>query len=284
MDLGSAKRKATGERWQLFQGDAFRLLTEMPDECVDGVVTDPPYSSGGMVRGDRMVSTGDKYVGNTNTKRDDFSGDNRDQRSFFAWLTLWLSECLRVSKRGGVVCVFSDWRQLPTVTDAVQSAGWVWLGIAPWVKPVSRPMAGRFPAASEYVVWGSSGPIGRAATIEVSKKFGVLPGWFHHAVVQFDKHHQTGKPSKLMAEVVCIVEPGGVVLDPFAGSASTGVGALREGRSFIGFELADGYFKTAAARLERWQCDDREYDQLRRKLRRQVKIPTRRHADGQAKE
>jgi hypothetical protein len=63
--------------------------------------------------------------------------------------------------------------------------------------------------------------------------------------------HPTVKPSDLMAYVCRLVTPpGGVVLDPFMGSGSTGVGALREGFGFVGIELDAGYLEIARNRLE----------------------------------
>jgi site-specific DNA-methyltransferase (adenine-specific) len=63
--------------------------------------------------------------------------------------------------------------------------------------------------------------------------------------------HPTVKPSELMAYICRLVTPpGGVVLDPFMGSGSTGVGALREGFRFVGIELDAGYLEIARNRLE----------------------------------
>lgn len=63
-------------------------------------------------------------------------------------------------------------------------------------------------------------------------------------------NHPTVKPTDLMAYLCRLVTPpGGVVLDPFMGSGSTGKAALREGFRFIGCEMDDGYMAIAAARL-----------------------------------
>lgn len=62
--------------------------------------------------------------------------------------------------------------------------------------------------------------------------------------------HPTVKPLGLMRWLVRLVTPpGGVVLDPFAGSGSTGVAALLEGRRFIGIERESQYVDVACARL-----------------------------------
>lgn len=68
--------------------------------------------------------------------------------------------------------------------------------------------------------------------------------------------HPTMKPIALMAWLVRLVTPpGGVVLDPFMGSGSTGIAALREGARFVGIEREPEYFRIATARIEAAQRD-----------------------------
>lgn len=77
----------TDDAVTLFQGDALAVLAELPSASVDAVITDPPYSSGGMMRSDRMADVHTKYV-QSDQVRDGtgsaalvaFDGDNRDQR------------------------------------------------------------------------------------------------------------------------------------------------------------------------------------------------------------
>lgn len=238
-------------RWAIAHGDALAMLRSMPDACVDAVITDEPYSSGGMTRGDRMVDTREKYVVDKDIDpaniRADFAGDNRDQRSFLAWCAVWLAEALRVAKPGAPLVMFSDWRQLPTVTDAIQCGGWVWRGLVPWDKTEGvRPQMGRFAAQCEYVAWGSAGPMRE----DLAPVIGCLPGLVRCAVRKEDKHHQVGKPTAVMQALVRIAPPGGIVLDPFAGSSTTGVACILEGRRYLGFEMVPHYLSTSVERLE----------------------------------
>lgn len=243
------KRKTTRgaeKPWHVEVGECLAVLRELPTASVDGVITDPPYCSGGLHSSARMASTTSKYVqSGQQLQRADFPGDNRDQRSFLAWCALWLSECLRIAKPGAPLCVFTDWRQLPVTTDAVQVGGWVWRGIVPWNKTAAvRPCVGRFRSQCEYVVFASNGPLPRRTDI------GVLPGFFEKHLVPSDRHHIAGKPVEILEEMVRIVPEGGLVLDPFAGSGSTGVAALRLGRRFLGIEITDEFAVTARKRLE----------------------------------
>lgn len=223
--------------FQLLRGEALKLLAEMPSDSVDAILTDPPYSSGGQFRGDRMQSTGTKYVIGSHQPTDErpnFTGDNRDQRAFGYWCALWLSECLRIAKPGSSLLMFVDWRNLPMATDAVQAGGWVWRGLGVWDKTeASRPRMGGLRSQSEFIVWATKGPQDQT----VAKVVGCLPGVFRFPIVRREKAHQTGKPIALMESLVRICPPGGLVLDPFAGSATTLLAALKTGRRAIGFEL-----------------------------------------------
>lgn len=235
----------------IYHGEALSILAALPDESIDALVTDPPYSSGGQFRGDRMSSTTSKYVQTgTATVRPDFAGDNRDQRSFGYWCSLWLSSCLQLAKPGAPACLFTDWRQLPTTTDVLQAGGWVWRGIVGWDKTEAvRPSLGRFASQMEFVVWGSAGPM------PVERGVGCLPGVFRYNILQADKHHVTGKPTKLMTDLLKIVPDGGTVLDPFMGSGTTLVAAKNLGRRAIGVEIEERYCEIAARRLDQGVLD-----------------------------
>jgi site-specific DNA-methyltransferase (adenine-specific) len=64
-------------------------------------------------------------------------------------------------------------------------------------------------------------------------------------------HHPTVKPTSLMEYLVALVCPvGGVVLDPFTGSGSTGKAAIRKGMKFVGIEMTDEYLPIIKGRLE----------------------------------
>jgi site-specific DNA-methyltransferase (adenine-specific) len=78
--------------WSIHHGEAWEWLRSLPSSSADALVTDPPYSSGGAFRGDRAMATTTKYVNSdTAAYRPEFAGDNRDQRSFLAWASMWLN-------------------------------------------------------------------------------------------------------------------------------------------------------------------------------------------------
>ena len=223
----------------LYHGDCLEVLPTLSG--IGAVVTDPPYSSGGMYRGDRAQSTVAKYV-NTDTAayRPEFAGDNRDQRSFLAWCFMWMNAARQATVNGAPLACFIDWRQLPTLTDAVQAAGWTWRNVATWHKPGVRMQAGRFSASAEYVVYATHGP---AATGQGSPQ-NVLA----HRIDQ-DREHIAQKPVPVMEWVLEVVPAGAVVLDPFAGSGSTVRAAVNLGHRVVAIEADERYCEIIARRL-----------------------------------
>jgi len=234
----------------LYLGDCLDVLRDLPDGSVDAVVTDPPYSSGGLMRSDRMQSVEDKYVqSGTEIVRASFTGDNRDGRAWCYWVALWASEARRVVREGGYFLTFVDWRMLPTATDAIQAAGFVWRGIVAWDKGRGSraPHKGYFRHQCEYVVWGTHGRLAPA------EHAGPYDGCLSIPVDLKDKHHITGKPTPLLERLVEIVPPGATVLDPFMGSGTTGVACVQTGRRFIGIEIEKQYYDIAERRIREAQ-------------------------------
>jgi site-specific DNA-methyltransferase (adenine-specific) len=225
-------------------GDCLEVMKSIPAGSVDAVITDPPYSSGGQFRGDRSMKPSTKYIQTDSvfTERSEFTGDNRDQRAFLVWATMWLSQLLRISKPGAVAMVFTDWRQLPTVTDAVQCGGWVWRNIVTWWKPGIRMQRGRFSSSAEYVVYCSNG-VPNPGKESPQNVLSIQP------VGGDDKTHMAEKPVDLIKTIIGVTPAGATILDPFMGSGTTGVACVQTGRNFIGIEIDPGYFKIAEKRI-----------------------------------
>jgi site-specific DNA-methyltransferase (adenine-specific) len=228
---------------RLYNGDAFAVLRELPTGHVDAVLTDPPYSSGGQSTVARKTEPCHKYQYSSVKRRfPAMLGDNKDQRSFLAWAVLWLSECWRIARDGAPLLVFSDWRQVPVMSDAVQAAGWTWRGLIVWDKPSARPARGQFKAGAEYVLFASKGRFARATDR-------CLPGVFRHNVNTARKVHLTSKPEALVRELLEVVRPDGLVLDPFLGGGTTALACLATGRRCIGVELSEEYYRIAVERI-----------------------------------
>ncbi|WP_314905027.1 DNA methyltransferase [Selenomonas artemidis] len=228
---------------RIIQGDAIAVLREIPDCTVDAIITDPPYCSGGRSISQRQQATSKKYE-NKYQGRPDFAGDAKDSRAWMRWCNMWISECERIMKPGAYFLAFSDWRQLPTATDAIQIGGISWRGIITWDKGLGSraPHKGYFRHQSEFIVWGTKGAC-------YQKENGPWAGVYEFHVRQSDKFHIAGKPTPLMEKLVQIVPEGAVIVDPFAGSGTTCIAAKRHRRNYIGIEKMGEYHKVALRRL-----------------------------------
>lgn len=225
----------------LYHGNCLDLLPELSD--IDLILTDPPYSSGGAMRSDRMTSTVSKYVNSDSRAfRSEFSGDNRDQRAYFAWSSLWMSFAITVCKPSAHLLVFTDWRQLPTTTDAVQSGGWVWRGLGTWWKPGIRMQRGGLSSSAEYVVWATAGAMDREDNPHAPQNV------FKCAPVK-DKSHIAEKPEAVMDWLLPFAPAGGSVVDPFAGSGTVLARSRALGRCAIGIEIDEKHCEDIAKRL-----------------------------------
>lgn len=230
----------------LFRADALDLLPALPEGCADALVTDPPYSS--AVRGvpdERRRNADYQRETATRPRYPEMAGNHRDPDAYAAWWTRWAQAARRLLRPGAPAAVFTDWRQYPLVAHAFQAAGFRWRGTAVWDKGLrALPRRGRFRQQAEFLLWGSNGDLAAEPAAPC------LPGVFPHPVDQGGgKRHITGKPVALMAALLALAPPGALVLDPFAGSGSTGVAALRTGRRFLGVEIVPEYADLAAERL-----------------------------------
>ena len=188
----------------LYRGDALAVLSALSDNSVDAILTDPPYSSGGVTLGARQAEPSHKYQ-SSETKRQypPMLGDAKDQRSWTMWCTLWLGECWRIARDGAPLMVFTDWRQLPALSDAVQAADWKWLGIIAWDKKSARPQIGKFRQQCEFVLFAVKGRF-------VAHTRSCLPGVYTYPVIATQKVHLTSKPVNLIKDLLAVTDEYGV--------------------------------------------------------------------------
>ena len=228
----------------MIQGDCMALMETWEDNSFDAIVTDPPYASGGMSTTARMADPLKKYqVTGTRKIYPSFQNDTRDQRTHLLWTIRWMEQAFRLTKNEGWLMVFSDWRQLPLTSDALQIAGWTWRGIVSWDKTEScRPQLGLFRNQCEYILTATKG--------RYNKTVRTCPaGCVRTPMFSKDKLHLTAKPIPLMEHLLGILPPGSRILAPFAGSGTTLAAARNKGHTAIGIELSPDYHRIACDRL-----------------------------------
>lgn len=226
----------------VLHGDCIEMLRSLPDSSVDSVITDPPYCSGAFTEAGRTAAKGQGLRSETLADTGWFKGDNMGTAGIAFLLRAVAVECRRVLKPSGSLLVFCDWRMLVNLAPAIESAGFRYSNLLVWDKQ-SMGLGTGFRVQHELVMHFTNGAPGyhNKATSNVLRAKRV-----NHLV----REHQTQKPVDLMEQLIRVVTPpGGVVLDPFTGSGSTGVAAVSNGYTFIGVEQDAAYVRTARARL-----------------------------------
>lgn len=254
-------------KYYVAHGDCRQIVLTLPDGAVDVTLADPPYSEHvhKSVRSARRAELADVDEYPCRTRRTvDLGFDHLG-----GYTRRWIAKHIaRVTKRWSAV--FADvesgwlWRLSfnGTGLDYIRTIEWHRIGGAPQFSG-DRPAVGvesitlAHPKGRKR--WNGGGKQG-VYLAEVDE----LPASYRVPIVanriggRQDRVHTTQKPLELMLALVDdFTEPGEVVFDPFCGSGTTGVAALRRGRRFIGIE---GKEDNAAIARERLEAEEKQLD------------------------
>jgi site-specific DNA-methyltransferase (adenine-specific) len=205
----------------LYLADCRDILPSI--ESVDGVVTDPPYG--------QVTHAGARSAQSLNRPTVDFApiaGSDLVKlcRRFVQLANRW-------------VILTCEWQH----AACLEAAGAPLVRLGVWVKPNGAPQfTGDRPATG----WEAVALLHR----EGAKRWN---GGGHRAVWTCpveQGEHPTQKPERLVSEWVrSFTDPNETILDPFMGSGTTGVAAVKLGRRFIGIEIDEPYFHLAVRRI-----------------------------------
>ena len=210
------------------QGDCLELMKDLPDGSVDMIATDPPYCVGATSNG-------------TRASFDDFNL----MRPF--WKECF-SEWQRILKDGAHIYLCTDWRTYPflyPILDRFFTIRNLIVWDYGWLKCGSF-----YRFRHELIIFATKGKSKR--TFESSNDN--CDVWRIKCInfTSPNKLHQAQKPIELMEKmIVNSSAEGDTVLDPFAGSGSTGVACVNTDRRFIGFELDEHFFNVADERIKK---------------------------------
>lgn len=238
---------------RLYQGDALDLLKQSKSEKFDLIFADPPYflSNGGVTcQNGKMVSV--------NKGQWDKSSSLAEIHAFN---TEWLQECHRLLKPNGTIWVSGTSHNIYSVGFAMQTIGYKILNDIAWFKVNPPPnLACRyFTHATETILWARKGAKAKHVFNysdmksdnhgkQMQSLWSIKPPALREK--RFGKH-PTQKPEALLDRIIrSSSNEGDLILDPFSGSATTGVVSTRLQRKFVGFELESSYLDLAIQRLE----------------------------------
>ena len=241
---------------QLWNGRAEEVLDRVGERAAGMIFTDPPYGHGnndGDLISNREAALGRGSGHAPRPIANDASEDDAD-----ALFELVLAQAPRVLSGGGCCCCccccggggpdpqFARWAmRMNHMLDFKQMVVW---------DKGKMGLGWHYRRSYETVLVGAVRG-GKHRWFDTSGKVEniIRPGDYGiRKIIPNANEHPTRKPVALAAHFIRLhTRAGETVLDPFMGSGTTGVAALREGRSFIGIELERRWFEQACARIRR---------------------------------
>ena len=224
-------------------GDCLEELKKIPDESVDLVFTDPPYNVSGKNKLYRDYRSG---------KSGDISFDFGEWDYDFDPIP-FLQECKRVLRKDGSIIVWTSEQLFPVYRT------WFAENMYPkqlfvWVKenPLPQFRLCGYRQATELMYWAAKGKIGKNNPNFIFQAQKEMTNVFYAPIVSGEERteHPTQKPLSITIQIIKThCREGGVVLDPFMGSGTTGVACKLLNRNFIGIEIDETYFNISKNRI-----------------------------------
>ena len=228
------------KRLKIYNADAYKKVKELINEGVkvDHIITD-------ISKDNNFNTMKNPRVGV------DFGNWDRGKFDLYSWVPNYS----KLLNKNGSMIIFCSYRFISYIIDALESeeADMVVKDIIVWQKsnPMPRNINRRYVQDMEFAIWAVKKKAKWIFNKPDDKPY--LRAMFTTPVVSGGEKlgHPTQKSLQLMEDIVTIhTNPGDLILDPFMGSGSTGVAALKNGRRFLGIEFEKEYFEMAKKRLE----------------------------------
>lgn len=242
---------------KLYLADSLELLPKFPAEYVDVIFADPPYflSSGGITcRGGKAVSV-DKGDWDKAKAFDDKHKFNLE----------WISLCRKILKPDGTIWISGTLHNIYSVGMALEQTGFKIMNNITWQKtnPPPNLSCRYFTHSTETILWAKKNASAKhffnyALMKEINDGKQMKDVWLGKLTPKSEKifgKHPAQKPLYLLKRILLSsTREGDLILDPFAGSGTTGVACkLLGGRKFIGIENDRDFIALAKERLIRFE-------------------------------
>lgn len=242
---------------RLYLGDVIEVLKEFPEESIDLIFADPPYN----LSNDGFTCHAGRRVSVNKGKWDKSRGVEED----FQFHYNWIEACKRVLKPNGTLWISGTYHSIYSCGFALQKQGWHLINDICWFKPNASPNLScrMFTASHETLLWTKKNKKAKHTFNYDLMKNGnwnsdfikkpnkqMRSVWAINTPKNGEKKygkHPTQKPEALLERIILASSnEGDIVLDPFCGSGTTGVVAIRYKRKFVGIDSEKKYLDELA--------------------------------------
>ena len=259
--------KSPDHAFNLLHGDTFDLLPQFNFKF-DMIFADPPYflSSGGISVQSGKVVCVDKGDWDKSMSPEEINAFN----------LRWLSLCREKLKDNGTIWISGTYHNIFYVANCLTQLGYKILNVVTWAKtnPPPNISCRYFTYSTEFIIWArKSEKVPHYYNYELMKHINgdtqMTDVWRLPAIAPWEKtctKHPTQKPLGLLSRIIMAsTKPDAWILDPFAGSSTTGIAANLLGRRFLGIEQEEEYAKISKARREEIE-DTKTFATYKRKI------------------
>ena len=239
--------------FSLLHGNSLELIPQVKDNSIDSIFADPPYflSNGGIsVQSGKQVCVdkGDWDKGGT-------------PEHIYNFNRKWLELCRPKLKDNGTIWISGTYHNIFVVQRCLQECGYKILNIITWQKtdPPPNLSCRYFNFSTELIIWARKSPkIPHKFNYDVMKELNggkqMTDVWRIPSVGKWEKtcgKHPTQKPLRLLYRIILAsTNKGDTILDPFAGSCTTGIAANLLERNFIGIDQEKQFIELGQRRRQ----------------------------------
>lgn len=246
------------EDYQLFSGDTMELLSKLKKESIDVIFADPPY----FLSNDGITCQGGKMVSVNKGDWDKIKNQNHLVKEKHAFNRKWIKLSKRILKPNGTIWISGTFHNIYSVGMALEQEGFKIINNITWQKTNPPPnLACRcFTHSTETILWAKKDDKKARHFFNYQRMKEINDGkqmkdvWTGSLTKKSEKSfgkHPTQKPQYLLERIIMAsAQKGEVVLDPFCGSGTTGVEALKQDCKFIGIDNNEEYLDITKQRLE----------------------------------
>lgn len=222
----------------IIQGDCLEVLKSMPDKCVDLIITSPPYNLGNNHH--------------TGTKKTQAYKDDLPEKEYQKWQIEVLGECFRILKDDGSLI----YNHKNRIKKGVQITPYEWLLKTSfivkqeivWFNGSQNFDKIRFYPMTERIYWLAKSPKTKLFNSINHHDFFDKKEWM---AVGTKGQHTRAFPVRMVEDILKCFPDANLILDPFAGSGTTGVAALNLKRKVILIEKEKEYVDIMSNRLNK---------------------------------
>lgn len=236
-----------------FNADALLLLKKFPDECIDMIFADPPYfgNQSGLV-----IKRNDGHSATFDTQKAQWAYSKSLNYQFEFHYT-WLKEAQRILKKGSTLWVTGTYHSIGVVNVVLQDLKFKILNDIILHKKNAPPnfTGSCFRAVTETMLWAKKSYSGRTKfnyklMKELNGGVQMKSIWEYWAQKNPFRHPATKQPIILEYAILAGSNEGDLILDPFAGSGTTGYVAQGLKRKCVMIEIDKNYCQLIKNRIE----------------------------------